>query len=286
MYKLQDTMRALLFFLIICPILSFSQIKVLGDIDFLTNDYKLVFIYQRGNDTEYLVSDSIKNFIISDKQKLIELQNTWIAYQEADVIEECGYDYYIYIIDNDSILGNLSVNISCGQLIASGKRKSYDFTGNPFKNLIIDKKIYTQILSSDTITKARKLYDKIISTKGVYFPDKNYNDWLNYDGQAYISVSAKNDTLKKYYEIKVDFDQKYGVNNQFVDFSGFSYKSYSGRIFCSQSFFEELINNKFEWTDFNVFIEENSWDSWAKLKKQFFAFVFSEDERILDLLKK
>jgi hypothetical protein len=278
-------MKRLLLILIFCPILSFSQVKVLGDIDFLKKDYKLVFIYQRGNDTAYLVSRTMKNFMISDKHKLIELQNTWTGNNETDKILECGYDYYIYIVDKDSIVGTLRVNIWCGQVIASGIGNSCEFKGNPFKNLTIDKPIYELYLSTDTITKARKLYNQINSTKGVYYPDKKYNDWINYDGQAYISITAKNDTLKRRFKIKKDFDEKYGIVNQYIDFWGFSKGNYTGWIFCSQSFYEKLIETKFEWTDFNVYIRKNSWESWATRKKKFSAFVFSENENLLNDLK-
>lgn len=273
-----------LLILFLFPILIFSQVKVLDNIDFLNNDYKLIFIQQR-EDSAHLVSEPLKSFLISDKQKLIELQNTWIG-EETDDILLCGYDYYIYIIDTDSIIGKLNVNISCGQVVAYGIGKSYNFIDNPFKDLKKDKQIFKKYLIADTITKARKLYDKIIASRGVYYPDKEYNQWVNHEGKAYISIKAKGDTLKSHTEIRKDFDNKYSTLHQYIDFWGFSKNEYSGWIYCNEHFFQTLIQDNFEWSDYKVFIKENSWETWAKSNKKYGAFIFSEEEDLLNNLKK
>ena len=277
-------MKKRLLLLLFFPILIFSQVKVLDNIDFLNNDYKLVFIQQR-EDSAHLVSEPLKSFLISDKQKLIELQNTWIG-EETDDILLCGYDYYIYIIDKDSIVGKLNVNISCGQVVAYGIGKSCNFNDNPFKDLKKDKQIFTKYLIADTITEARKLNDKIIASQGVYYINKEYNQWVNYEGKAYINIKAKGDSLKSQTEIKKDFDNKYSTLHQYIDFWGFSKEEYSGWIYCSEHFFQTLIQDNFEWSDYKVFIKENSWETWAKSNKKYGAFIFSEEEDLLNNLKK
>ena len=78
--------------LILFPILSFSQVKVLSDIDFSKNEYKLVFTHERAYDTINQISHTFKDFVISDKKELIELQNNWIVTEETDELMECGYD--------------------------------------------------------------------------------------------------------------------------------------------------------------------------------------------------
>ncbi len=272
-----------LIILFLIPVLIFSQVKVLDNIDFINNDYKLVFIQQREANAN-LLSESSKSFLISDKQKLIELQRTWIG-EETDEILLCGYDYYIYIIDKDSILGQLNVNVSCGQVVAYGIGKSCKFNDNPFKDLKKDKQVFTKLLFADTITKARKIYEKTIKTRGVYYPNKEYNKWLNYDGKAYINIKAKGDSLKRHIEIRKDFDNKYSALNQYIDFWGFSKGEYSGWIYCNEDFFKILMQDSFEWSDYNVFIKENSWETWEKNKKKFLAFIFSEDEELVVNLK-
>ena len=93
-------MKRILIILIFFPNFITSQVKVLSDINFLANDYKLVFNYERrAYDTINLISNSFKDFVISDKEQLIELQNNWIATEETDELMECGYDYSIYLIN-------------------------------------------------------------------------------------------------------------------------------------------------------------------------------------------
>ncbi len=45
------------------------------------------------------------------------------------------------------------------------------------------------------------------------------------------------------------------------------------------------MQDSFEWSDYNVFIKENSWETWEKNKKKFLAFIFSEDEELVVNLK-
>jgi hypothetical protein len=278
-------MKRILQILIFFPFLSFSQGKVLDDINFSSNEFKLVFIYERGNGSNNLISDTFQNFVISDKRQLLQLKNTWLIKEETNEIMECGYDYCIYVIDKDSILGQLYVNISCGYVFASGIGKSCIFEGNPFKKLKVDKPIYTKCFSTDSIIEARKTHNKIITTKGVYYPEKRFNNWLNYEGKAYISITPKNDSLKSHQKITDDFDKKYGKLNQNIKFSSFSTNNYGGWIYCSKSFHEELILNNFEWSDFNVNIKENSWESWANQKINFITCIFSESQKKLDNLE-
>ncbi len=61
-------MKRVLLILIFFPFLSLSQVKVLGDIDFSKNEYKLVFTYERAYDTINLISHKFENFVISDKK--------------------------------------------------------------------------------------------------------------------------------------------------------------------------------------------------------------------------
>ena len=80
-----------LHFLILFPILSFSQVKVLSDIDFSKNEYKLVFTHERAYDTINQISHTFKDFVISDKKELIEL-----GYQsEIQSVYRGAYHCYI-----------------------------------------------------------------------------------------------------------------------------------------------------------------------------------------------
>ena len=178
------------------------------------------------------------------------------------------------------------VNISCGFIFASGIGKSCIFEGNPFKNLKVDKPVYRKCFSANSIEEARKIHHKIITTKGVYYPEKRFNDWIDYEGKAYISVTPKNDSLKNHQNIINDFDEKYGKSNQYIDFSGFSKENYSGWIFCNKTIFDELILSKSEWADLEVKIEDDSWESFSNQKIYFVTCTFSESKKKLDKLIK
>lgn len=265
-------------------ITSFSQIRVLENIDFSDNDFKLVFINQRGNESSQIFSDSIKNFMISNKEMLIELQKSWIGYTETDEILECGYDYIIYVLKKEKIVGQLNVNLNCGYVLALGIGKTCLFKNNPFENLTIDKKIYTRSLLTNDVSKAKRLHNLLKTTKGIHYQNIKENIWLNYDGNAYIEIMAKNNSLKKAYDIKSEFNDRYGNVNQHIDFWGFSEHNYSGNIYCNSSFYDKLTKEKFDWADYNVMFREKSWKSWGEENKMFFAFIFSENEDLLNNL--
>ena len=278
-------MKRILLILMFLPILSFSQVKVLSDIDFSTNEYKLVFTYERAYDTINLISHTFKDFVISDKKQLNELQNNWIVNKETDEIMECGYDYSIYVINKDSILGKMYVNVSCGYVFASGIGKSCIFEGNPFKNLKVDKPVYRKCFSIDSTEEARRMHQNIISTKGVYYPEKTLNNWINFEGKSYISIKPKSDSLKSHLEVINDFDKKFGKLNQDFKFSGFNKKNYSGWIYCNKTIFDELISSKSEWADFEVKIEDDSWESFASQKIDFIVCVFSDSKKKIKRIK-
>lgn len=277
-------MKRILIFLIFFPNFIISQVKVLGDINFSTNDYKLVFTYERAYDTINLISNSFKDFIISNKEQLIELQNNWIATEETDELMECGYDYSIYLINKDSIIGKMYVNISCGFVFASGIGKTCIFEGNPFKKLNVDKPIFKKCFSTNSIEEARKMQNKINSTQGVYYPEKNLNNWIDFEGKAYISILTKNDSLKSFQNITYDFDKKFGKSNQYIDFSSFSKNNYSGWIYCNKSLYDELVSNKSDWLDFNIKVD--SWEPLSCKKETFITCIFSESKKKLDKLIK
>ena len=89
-------MKRVLLILIFFPILSFSQVKVLSDIDFSTNEYKLVFTYERAYDTINLISHTFKDFVISDKKQLIELQQSEIHVKSEIFSEEAPTYVFTY----------------------------------------------------------------------------------------------------------------------------------------------------------------------------------------------
>ena len=109
-----------------------NSIKVLEDFHFADQEYAL---YINPQDSENLP------FYLVDKAKLAKLKESWIADLESDdVMNYCGYDYYIYITQYDSIVSSINLNSSCGQavLYQDGKKSIFNFQHN-FKMILIKK---------------------------------------------------------------------------------------------------------------------------------------------------
>jgi hypothetical protein len=270
------SIKYLIIFIINFSLSLYSQDKVLEKYDFKNNEYSLVF-FKESKNNQNKISDSLDNFIIYNKEKLIALRNNWVG-EKSDEMLTCGYDYNIYIIDKDSILETLNVNIECGH--ASYGIDNYYFKGNPLKNLKPDKKIFVNGFSTYDLIKARKIYNKIITTKGVYYPWKDYYEWINYDGNAFIQVSFNENLKISTSSIKKEFDNRYTKENQLLQFWGFSENEYSGKLNCSEFFFNKIKNDEFNWADYKISIK-----NWEKHTNNYIAFIFSEDEKLVKSFK-
>ena len=264
-----------------------GQDKVLKDFDLESHDYKFFFFYQENDKRFEDTLPLIKPFVISDKYKLTEIKNDWIATNEVEEMLWCGYDYVIYVVENDTIIGHLNVNTHCGQVIAYGIGTSYDFNEyNPFEKLIGDAVVYDTVLHADTITEARKLYDKILISDSIYFPLVKSQKHLDFDGQFYFYVYEK-DTINgimNFKDIEKEIYKRFSNDNILVDFWGFGGKRYDGYLLCDSSFFHELKSDIPKWDNFYLRVPERSkWESWSMVnsKKRFSAFIFTDNKKKL-----
>jgi len=279
----------LLFLLLIKCI--YSQDKVLKDFDFENHDYRFYIIYNI-YDFEYV--DSItrsKSFMINDKQKLKRLKNDWIATHKLESYLKCSYDYYVEIFENDSIIGDLTINTECGQVIAHGIGTSYDFTPgeNPFEKLIGDAKIYDTILQANTYTKAINLHNLIIKSDSIFYPAASNQKWLNYNGRFDFNIKKKYglNSLKKSNEIKRDIYASFPNSKIYIDFWSYSKSERNGYIYCDSSFFEKIKKIKPNWSDFNFYIPEYSnWKTWQQYtdKYPFSAYIYATNKCEFDKL--
>ncbi|NHN26840.1 hypothetical protein FIA58_014235 [Flavobacterium jejuense] len=267
---------------------SFSQLKVLKDFDFQNKNYKF-FFYESYNGQKS--KDSIiKPFAISDSKKLEELKNSWIGNNEATEIPDCGYDYTIYVIEEDSLVSTLSVNTVCGHIHAFGKETSFDFTpNNPFKSLIKDSDVYAGVFTSSVLLKSRRLYALLKNQKNIYYKSVEYDNWVNYDGQFSYNIYSKNENieLKNRNEIIEDLYNKFNNDDVFIKYSSISTNSLGGYIYCSSAFYEELKNNIPIWNDFELTLSKiGIWEPWSNVysRKYYSAYLFTNDEKKLDEL--
>jgi hypothetical protein len=270
----------------------FGQDKVLKDFDFDTHEYKFFFFYQ---DNEIRYEDSlplIKPFVISDKSKLTDLKNDWIATNEVEGMLWCGYDYVIYVIENDTIIGHLNVNTQCGQVMVYGIGTSYDFKEyNPFEKLVGDADIYDTVLRADTITDARELYNKILISDSIYYPSVNSQEHLDFNGQFYFYVYKKDTVngIMHFKDVEKEIYKRFPNDNILVDFWGFDSKRYDGYILCDSTFFWSVKNDIPIWDNFKFRVPDRSkWEPWAEInsKKTFSAFIFTDNKKKLSELIK
>lgn len=268
---------------------TFSQNKVLKDFDLQNNEYTFYFFEKYNAQKNKGKEDIKKPFVIKNKQKLEQLKNSWIGDRgETDEPADCGYDYEIFIVENDSLVSKLNVNTECGQVIVFGKGTSYNFSpNNPFESLTKDSDVYTATFLSDTLPKSRKLYALLKNQKYIYYPLAKYDNWVDFDGEFYYSAESKNDSIdfKNRYKIVKDINDKFKNKNIFVNYSTLSTNSIGGYIYCSQSFYIELKDNIPVWDDFKFSISEfGYWKPWSedRHRKKYYAYVFTDDEKKLD----
>ncbi len=267
----------------------FSQTKILKSFDFDKHDYRFYFIYQY-NDMRLEDSlEVISHFMINDKTELKKLQESWISTTEVEGILDCGYDWEIYVVENEKIVSNLNVNTDCGQVITYGIGESYNFKGNPFLSLKRDKLVNAYYIETDTITKTRELYSQIVNTDSVYYPSEQYESWMKYNGQFHFIITAKDtkNGLRLAKNIKKDIYKKHPSGNFEIDFWGYNKFRLDGYIYCDSSVVEKFSSDSLSWGDFNFYFGKTGWEPWSKTAKEYFsAFIFSDNIVKLDKIIK
>ena len=286
---MKKILSILLFIVTICD--GNAQIQVLGNLDLENKSYQLYFFNLKGKESKYSISNEVSSFIIEDRKKLKKLKNDWISTSESTEVLECGYDYKIYIVEKGKkIVGQLHVNLECGQVVGTGIGNSADFKGNPFSDLTIDSKIYGTVLKSSDIKEFRKLHKLALNTNRVYYPRAKYMDWINYDGQFHMIVGA-NDTLnslKKTDIIIKDIKMKFPNEHFDIDFWGYGANRIDGYIFCNSNFYDKIVKEKPTWTDFKFYLGTGEWEFWSlkDRKRKLNAFIFSDKKRVIKKIKK
>jgi len=268
--------------LLLSPILSISQIHVLDGIDFTSDKYKLYFSHHYANGTEYMISP-VPDFIIHDKQKLLEIQQKWIG-DTASEIAECGYHYTIYVMKQDSAVGVLNVNLKCEQVIAYHIGHSCNFSGNPFENLTIDDTLFRENIHTYDIAEARILHEKISNTKGVLYLPEYKNQWQQFDGKFNFMMYARPNSTVDWTNIADTLDERFGATNQEMEIHPLSESRCSVYMYCNKDFYEQIAGKKFEWEKFFIEMPVDKWESWESEHKLFYFECYSEDKSLLKTL--
>lgn len=84
-----------------------EKIHFFDSIDLKSGEYKLLVYGLEG-----LWIEDYRDFYIDDVKTLEKMKKQWVFTRKVDP-KPCGYGYSIYLVNNDSILKKIWVNIDC-----------------------------------------------------------------------------------------------------------------------------------------------------------------------------
>jgi hypothetical protein len=232
------------------------QSHLLGDYDFNKDSYKLI-VYHHD-----LKSYFTECFFISDKIKLQSLKDNWLG-EETNVLYECDYDYYLYLVHSDSIVASFNVNTECGQV--SSNKSLLNYKGNPFQYLLKDGNAFKKRLSFSNLDTARKAFDKYKQNKNYYIIDADEPEWVKYDGFFFVKV-----------------DSGYNRNQIEAKIEEFSKEQIAGNpikirleTYDSDLFILTVYSNKEYYLDFNL----GKKDVWNSYDYPAFDVIYTDDAK-------
>lgn len=172
-----------------------NKVTLLEELD-CDNDVKLYFISseQMGPNTGKQISEFQKkhsSFYIDDISTIEQLKEYWDFPVTKD-FDAFTADYFLTYTENGEFRGKISLDLS-NNIAISGYGPS-EFDANTLLNLEDNiKTIEPQFFEFHNLKEARSFY-KAIKDKQWLLPspnDKEYYQWLNFDGESIIQVNNK-----------------------------------------------------------------------------------------------
>jgi hypothetical protein len=195
------------------------------------------------------------------------LKSIWIGEETFGELK-CGYDYTIYLIKFDSIVDILNINTECGQVCMNNK--TFNFSGNPLKNIKTDGSVYEKWFDYTLLDSARKALKRLKSIKGYHFPERGRNEWYIYDGFFGLKKSYNNENKKVICDEALKMIDKKNQNNlTHVELKEAGSGYFFFKIYCSYDYY--LNYQEKEKTEWNSFIKEN----------KFYIYVISDNKALL-----
>lgn len=247
---------------------SFSQTleQIFKDYDFSNHRYSLYLIdsrfdldfhktWERDSLGRLLEFENRQFYYCDDITTLKEIKSEWIAIPDGPM-NECGYDFNIYLTIDDSIVSQMWVNLDCKELIIKGDNS---YTINPemitkfypkFKNLKRRK------FTCDNLHECRDYWESIQKDSLFVLKDISGPFWTKYNG--YLSFSyASNHQLKQYQveELVVsEISSKHPFEKfriQSVDhFEDKGSEIYNIKLLCNKSLYDQFTSfNDHKWVD-------------------------------------
>ena len=160
-------MKIFLFiFLLLNSYFGLSQKLILRDFDFSNGKTTLFICHDSSfSDVAYCSCKYITN-----KYNLDSLKMNWQG-EITDTLLECGYNYFLYVIDVDSIISSIKVNTECGQAVTRGY--IVNFKGNLLENLYPDKVAHKEIFYFPSLEAACHKYELIKANKDCFVTNSN-----------------------------------------------------------------------------------------------------------------
>src|SRR5690606_10168096 len=84
-----------------------SEVTFFENYDMNSGKYKIL-IY--GSEGEWI--EGYRDFYIDDIQTLEKIKKQWVFRKKSEVMS-CGYSYILYLVDENTVLKNESINIAC-----------------------------------------------------------------------------------------------------------------------------------------------------------------------------
>ncbi len=247
----------------------YSQNRVLDSYDFNDDLYTLFVIdvgepdlmWERDSGGNLLEYNTTKHYYTADSTILNRIKKTLIG-DRVEYYYECGYDYFVYLTENDSIILEMRINLECGELLVQGE---------PFK---IDPEIVTKVLPQmddlkkrvfkcDDFQDGRDFWDEVILDNRFVLKELTKPKWVDYEGDFMFFYL---DTLKRDVNVVKDAvsqdvsaaypNEDFSISlgwHQFIE--RFNGEHYSFHVSSSENFYKR----------FDLF-EKEAWNEYSDLR--------------------
>lgn len=228
--------------------------------NFESGNYKIFGRKEINTDSKLALT--LGDFYTNDIKTLNDFKNEWNFKSIDDHLCVCNFDYFITIVNSDSIVDEMALSFKCNRAIFDIDKKycfffrfdSSEVLKRPFNHLIKEEKKYTDVVS------ARKFWTKNKESKNIFVPLRAEFYWYIFDGSFEFLF---NDTLKENNWEKTKtyleqlFENKFKTNDFRLEYftkemPGNSEEPdiYHVTVYCNEEFSEsfKIFEKEKEWT--------------------------------------
>jgi hypothetical protein len=217
----------------------------------------LCFVDVLIRDDEHENLDSIRNgvvrwdnsngFLISDELALNNLQTNWTG-KRTNEFYFCGYNYFIYVIEDGKIVDEMRMNEECKQVVC--KRGVFNYQTTIADKLDKSKGVSVARIKFDSAPVGRQFHKNIQSDTDIFVPPVEYDEWIKYDGTMGITTK-RGDVNKIQRRLERDVRRQFPNDVFEIQQSGSGPDHLGYSIYCSRNIGENLKGYKIflGWTE-------------------------------------